>query len=294
MKKNLILIMILSLLTITVAAQTADVEYVDGYAWIITNNQETEIYFGDEISLNETIELEEDSTIKLVYQGSVLTINREGTYNLAELFSASRKMDDNDLSGALASRFKFFMGEGPAKPTQVGGVRAAKQEDDSSITWITSEIDEYVKEIKNAIENDDLDSAEALIEEAYDFVFDEEEEYSLMFYEAYLSMLDNDTRTAAATLSSFEPEPGFREYDEYFLLYSQLLISFYAFDDLIDFSETYEGGTVEVEQELLLLQGIAFSVKEQPLEARRSLNKAIELRPDSAIAEDAEEWLKEL
>ena len=200
----------------------------------------------------------------------------------------------------MAGKLSLMLQGGSSQvQSAVGGVRASEAVAAPKLDWMGSDTAELIKEAQEALRENRFDSAQALLEEAYDLALDEQEESEALFYLGWTLYQKGETAGALKRLTSIQPDSYSNTYHSHFLIAGNILVSTFAYDEAIAWFGDYDPSTAafqdtEAEQAIYLLYGMAFKQKGQSSQAREVLQKSLDLNPSGDTATAARTLLNEL
>jgi tetratricopeptide (TPR) repeat protein len=270
-----------------------EIEYLDGYLDIQDGGEWYELYIGDVISDADTIRLDDDSVAELAISGNKLTLTKPGVYVVAELIKASGESRSFGIASVIGSKIRSIVQEPKQAHTAVMGVRGSKSDD--KLEWMSGDTAELLETGKDRLAEGEFADALEVFEEAYDFA-DPSEETEVLFYMGFTNAMMGQLRFAVEALEFVEPDPDAEFFVDLVLLKGQLLTETFAYDEAIDWLETY---TPDMEdssatQMSYLLLGVSHKGLGNNSDAKSSLEEAIKIDAASDAGVAAQGLLNEL
>lgn len=301
MKRQTILPVFLILIgVIPLMAQTVTIDYIDGYLDVMERGSWVEAYIGDTLSGSDSVRLDKDSYAELSGRNLNLTLTSPGIYRISELISAAGEGNSLGVGNLVSGKLSLMLQGGSSQvQSAVGGVRASEAVAAPKLDWMGSDTAELIKEAQAALRENRFDSAQALLEEAYDLALDDQEESEALFYLGWTHYQKGETAQALKRLISANPDSYSDTYHSHFLITGNILVTTFAYDDAIAWFGKYDPAGAafqdgEAEQAIYLLNGMAFKQKGQSAQARQVLQKVLDLNADGDTAAAARSLLKEL
>jgi tetratricopeptide (TPR) repeat protein len=301
MKKQITLPVFLILFALLPSvAQNVTIDYIDGYLDVMERGSWVEAYIGDTLSASDSVRLDEDSYAELSGRNLNLTLTSPGIYRISELISAAGEGNSLGVGNLVAGKLSLMLQGGSSQvQSAVGGVRASEAVAAPKLDWMGSDTAELIKEAQDALRENRFDSAQALLEEAYDLALDDQEESEALFYLGWTLYQKGETAEALKRLTTVQPDSYSSTYHSHFLITGNILVSTFAYDEAIAWFNDYDPSAAafqdtEAEQAIYLLYGMAFKQKGQSTQAREVLQKSLDLNPSGDTAAAARTLLDEL
>jgi tetratricopeptide (TPR) repeat protein len=301
MKKQITLPVFLILFALLPSvAQNVTIDYIDGYLDVMERGSWVEAYIGDTLSASDSVRLDEDSYAELSGRNLNLTLTSPGIYRISELISAAGEGNSLGVGNLVAGKLSLMLQGGSSQvQSAVGGVRASEAVAAPKLDWMGSDTAELIKEAQDALRDNRFDSAQALLEEAYDLALDDQEESEALFYLGWTLYQKGETAEALKRLTTVQPDSYSSTYHSHFLITGNILVSTFAYDEAIAWFNDYDPSAAafqdtEAEQAIYLLYGMAFKQKGQSTQAREVLQKSLDLNPSGDTAAAARTLLDEL
>jgi tetratricopeptide (TPR) repeat protein len=301
MKKQITLPVFLILFALLPSvAQNVTIDYIDGFLDVMERGSWVEAYIGDTLSASDSVRLDEDSYAELSGRNLNLTLTSPGIYRISELISAAGEGNSLGVGNLVAGKLSLMLQGGSSQvQSAVGGVRASEAVAAPKLDWMGSDTAELIKEAQDALRENRFDSAQALLEEAYDLALDDQEESEALFYLGWTLYQKGETAEALKRLTTVQPDSYSSTYHSHFLITGNILVSTFAYDEAIAWFNDYDPSAAafqdtEAEQAIYLLYGMAFKQKGQSTQAREVLQKSLDLNPSGDTAAAARTLLDEL
>lgn len=263
----------------------------------VLNREDGEWYelgIGEVITDQDTIRLDEDSVAELRARGAKLTLTKPGIYVVADLLKASGESRSIGIASVIGNKIKTIVEEPKQSQTAVMGVRGSKSEDE--LEWMSGDTAELLKSGKDYLADGKVEDALEVLEEAYDFA-DEVEEDEVLFYLGFANALMGELRLALEAIEYVEPDPSMEFYADLILLKGQLLTETFAFEEAVEWLGEYDEDLANdkaAAQMSLLLQGISHKSLGDSSNAKQALQKAVGLDRSSEAGQAAQGVLNEL
>ena len=293
---KLLLVVTFILAASTVFSIDLSVEYIDGYLDLRDGSEWVEVWVGDVVGDDDVIKLDEDSIAELYGPGIKLTLTKSGIYAVEDLLNASGEQRSVGLASMVGGKVASLFAEKKVDAqAAVMGVRGAKSE--SSVQWMTGDTAELMRTGKERLEENKIEEALAVFGEAYDFA-EIDEETEVLFYLGYASYLLGDLRISAdflSDISEIDTEAEF--FPNLLLFYGQVMVETFAFEDAIDWIQTYRDAEIidaSVKQTAYLIEGISYKALEDVENAKTAFEASRAIDPESEIAKTAVTLLGEL
>lgn len=269
---------------VTLFSQDYTVDYIDGIVDIQKDRSWLEVFTGDIIDSGATLKLGNDSIIELSKGPTRLVLSQAGIYSLKNLEFPSAR--NNEVGSMITHKLKVMVGNTRTGKSAVMGVRASDAAEEPNLEWMTSESAEFIQSGKMKLEQADIPGAEEDFRQALSYAQDFSEEQELetaRFYLGYTNTLLEKSGPALKILSQIRPDTAQDFYNELYILRGNLLIESLAFDNAIQWLETFkpDKASVEIQQTIALLTGIAYQGQGNSQKARSMFLLANELEPGS-------------
>ncbi|MBN2049278.1 MAG: hypothetical protein JW760_02435 [Spirochaetales bacterium] len=296
--KIVIIVMVLLASTAFLSAQDLTVDYLEGYLDLQKGNSWVEIYMGDTIPRNAKIRLDEDSLAELSGMNMSFILTRPGIYTVEEMLSSRQTMNNSGLGNLVTGKVSALFSERATGPDTVGGIRASEAVAGPTVDWMTSEAADMISRAREMITQEDYQKAMDLLNEAMDYAVDEYEEGEISFYRGYIHTVNGKAGRALAEFGAIDPDPDQTFYDNLYLLKGKILIDSFAFDEALQWFDTYNpvlqtGEGLSVQQSIYLLHGLAAREAGMGTKASALFQKVVKLNPSSDTAAVAQSLLQE-
>jgi tetratricopeptide (TPR) repeat protein len=287
--KKYIILFFLVIIVFSAYGQNLSVTYIDGFLEVKDGNSWIEVYIGDSLSPTDILRLDEDSLAEFSHGNQTIVLSSPGVYTIGNLIDIS-----NNQSGIvnLVSRKvqQMFSRPGPGK-SAVMGVRADKT-DDEELSWMGSNTEELINWGREKLDEGNYSEARANFLEALDFALDDFEKDEALFYLGYTELLSKNSLKALELFRDVSPHPSVIYYNQAYLLKASLLFESFAWNDTIDWIDTFNGSDIETLGSLTLLKGICYLQLGSHREADNLFEEIIALDPDPETTEIAKELLR--
>lgn len=301
MKRSILFIVPLLLVSAMVVGQEFTVDYVEGYLDIQENGSWYELYIGDPVGSGDTVRLDSGSYAEISDGAITIKLTRPGVYNISELAASARTTQRSGVGSLVLGRVGRLTGQETQRTqTTAGGVRASEAVNQNQPTWAGGEsVDELIEEGLGLLNEGDFQDAYWVFQEAYDYALDDAEYAKSLFYYGYGAALIGNTSEAFELLEEIGPDPDTEFFEDHVIVLGQLLIETFAYEDAIDYlamvtDEDDADVEAEAQQSALLLQGLAYDGMGNERLARTYLQRSRDLLPGTEGASIAEELLNQL
>lgn len=265
------------------------VSYYEGDILVESAGDTFYLDFGDPLNAGDVVVLQDDDMVEIEYLGKDITLGNAGRYILTEIFEAAQKRTEMDIFSALEHKMAL-MARYKKEQSAVLGVRGAQF---GNVVEEGSPLDILLETAEASIKEGYYDAGLAILDEAFDYVYDEQERW-LLFYIAGVYEMDGQSIRALRTLEDIEPEYEDTFYPEYAALFSRLLYETYAFNQVIDFVDNieYDFTNQELHGQILVLKALAMGETRDYNGMEKSLQDVISRYPESEIGKKAESLLE--
>ena len=299
MKRYLVAILLVSLLTASVFAQEIVVAYVDGLLDVREGNSWSELFIGDSLDPDDEIRLGSESYAELTNGRTTIKLSRTGTFEVSDLIEGTGRTESTGIAGLVLNRIGRLTGRGEEPRDSVaGGARASEAARPDPLSWAGGEtVSELVNEGVGYLNEGAYQDAYLVFQEAYDYAITDTEYAEALFYYGYASTLVDKSSQAFDLLEEVGPDPDTDYFASHVLALGQLLVESFAFDEAIEYlTMLVEADDQEPEdiQSGQLLIGIAYDGLGRPAQARNYLREAVRTLPGTPTAGVAERLLEDL
>ena len=289
MKKILLTVVVFLIATITYS-QELEISYFDGDVEITLSGEWVEPEMGETISGSQQIKLGADSYAEILSANSTIKLLKEGVYSVTDLLESADNQDTWELGKIGGINFKNIINKGAYNSSAVMGVRGAKQEDES-IEWIDSSID-YALEGKIKLDDGDIEGALNLFNEGIEL--SEADKAPLYYYSALCYSLQGKNGASLKNLEMVESPENYDFYPDYVILKGNILLEGLEYEGADSILKKYlaKDSSSSKAQIIYLLLSYSSNGMNNKEDARKYLNKVIEINSSSDAAEIAGELLK--
>ncbi len=272
------------------AAISLDIDYLDGtLEYRDGRNTWLELGIGDSVPENRTIRLSGRGFAELSAGDKKITLTQDGLYESADLIGT--EPEKAGFRKVLGSKFSSLFNRSENGQNTAAVVRGAEAESDDFISWEDDSAD-YLADGMGLFDEGDYAGAKDLFEEGSLWetgAVQRECTFRLGLSEQVLG----DPRTARKTLTSISPESDDPFLGEYMITMATLYIESMDYQNANDvlsmFLDTSPSG--DAAQAAWLLSAYSLEGQGDSAGRRRSLQKAIDLGPDTEIGRAAAEML---
>gem|GEM_PF-1716605 len=217
-----VFVVFLTLVTVSLFAQRADVGYVEGAVEYRSGGAWSDVYIGDQLDLSGQLRLGADGYAEILLNGSTIRLSRPGQITLSELQTQSSPVG---VTGALAGRVgRFMKPDDTDAVTTVGGVRASEAVSEPEISWAGGEdVGDLLEEGMAYLQQNNIEEAFYSFEEAFDFSDDADYNEAGFLY-AYSAFLIGEPDTSLEVLGALDPTSSDQYFVDTMLLHAQLLL----------------------------------------------------------------------
>jgi len=301
--KNLLLwgwVLCLVLAAFPAAAQNLRVEYSEGEVQVAAGSGWKDLNPGDSLPATAKIRLAADGLLDLAQGSTRLSVSQPGTYVVADLLAAAKKVSSWQLGQVVGTKLKGAVSgtasvQG-ARASTAGGARAGKAGEPAPIEWVeASESDEAIADGRYLMEAGRYDEALQVFQDALKKA-EAGEAGTLTYYIASVHAHQSRTALALRSLDRVKLEPQEPMYGELVLLKGQLLLESLAFNDALAlFTRQLQLNPAgDFAQALLILTSYSYRGLGKNDGARESLQKAVRLNAGSELGQEASRLLSQL
>ena len=299
MKRTLMLILMVLIVSFSAVAQEIVIGYVDGLLEVRENGTWYELYIGDAVSDSDQIRLGRDSYAELSSGQTTVKLSRAGTYQVSDLIESTGRTQSTGIASMVLGRIGRLTGHQQADDqTSAGGARASEAVNQSAPTWAGGEsIDELISEGTELLNEGAYQDAYYVFQEAYDYAISDEEYARALFYYGYASTLVGRTAQAFDLLEEVGPQDDTPYFASHVLALGQLLVESFAYDEAIEYLNELASDDDQAPEDIQsaqLLLGIAYDGLGMAGQARTHLTRARQTVPGTQAAEAAERLLADL
>lgn len=279
------------------AAQTVSVAYAEGEIEVQRGSKWEDVLVGDTLRARARIRLGDSGYVELSRGRDTVRLTRPGSYEISSLFETVERNQRAGLGAMIRSRVRsLFGGDEREDEPAVAGVRGDETES-GELMWAGGE--DPAELIDRGIEllaAGNYGEARYRFEEARDFAETDAQATRAAFYLAYTDYTQGNVREAVSAFAELDMAPQARDYGTYALAYGQALVETFAYEEAVEWLESYlEGSEPEPapadRQAALVLLGVAHEGAGDTASARRALEEAVALRPESDEARVAKDVL---
>jgi tetratricopeptide (TPR) repeat protein len=293
MKRSIFTLLVLVAFATSISGTDVSIDYIDGYLDVKEGGEWYELYIGEVITDADTIRLDENSVAELSLPGTTLTLTRPGIYVIADLLEASGERRSTGLGSVIGNKLKSIVKEPEQGQTAVMGVRGSKSE--NKLEWMSGDTAELLEAGIDHLAEENYAEAVGVFEEAYEFA-DIAEETEVLFYLGLANAMMGQIRFAVEALENVDPDPASQIFTDLILLKGQLLHETFAYQEAVDWLETY---TPELQDDAstqmsLLLTGSSHKGLGNTDMARNALEAAVAIDASSDAGQAAQNLIGEL
>ncbi len=277
-----------------VGSEDFGIQYREGEVSIHHSETWKPISIGDEISRDAVLRLGVDSYLEMGDGKVILRIARPGVYRVADLLEAHAAEASESLFTRIQQRLRRVLSSSTERAPAVAGTRADEAAPIAELEWLGGDtVAELIEEGRLALDDENIDTAVELFDEAALFATSAEEPEAA-FYLGYSLFLSGESREALQWLQLHEPDTGAYYYHEHVMTLAQAHLDVSAADEAIALLAGYLQSAAH-ESELLpaahLLMGIGYRMSGRLSRAHRELNRVVSIAPDSSEAAVATQLL---
>ncbi len=284
-------LLILCFAVLPLSAVNLNVDYLDGnLEYREGRDTWLKLSIGDSIPDNRTIRLSGRGFAELSAGGKKITLTQDGVYETANLIGD--EPEKANFRQVLGSKFSSLFNRSGSSQNTAAAVRGAEAESDDFISW-EDESTDYLADGMALFDDGDYIGAKDLFEEGSLWetgAVQRECSFRLGLSEQVLG----DPRTARNTLTSIRPENDDPFLDEYTIAMATLYIESMEFQEadavLAEFLKNNPRG--DAAQAAWLLSAFSLEGQGDGAGSRKSLQKTVDLGPNTEIGKAASEMLK--
>ncbi len=291
MKRMGILVGVALLAAALAGAQPLSVEYVDGLLEMRSGNAWQEVYIGDSVPEQAVLRLSEDGIAELSAGSVTITLDRDGTYSVADLLRSGKQVAGWNLGGIVNSKLNKLVAPSQEGQTAVMGVRGAAQ-GEQQLEWV-DEGEQYLKRGKDLLGKGEYLAATDVLLEGAELAFSKEERQEYLFYAAYSQNQAGNNGRALALLEQVDGRPGMPFFGDYVLLKGRLMIEGLDFEGALALFDQYlrQPGSDETQQVVRFMKALCQQQLGRTSDARQTLEGAWRLDPGSEYGKAAKQML---
>jgi len=273
------------------SAEETYIDYLEGILEVQVSGNWQEVGIGDSIADNAKLRLSDNGYAELLVGDSVVSLTRDGTYNVSELIRGSASV----ASTSLDLKKKITLSSGYEKWQQEAtmGVRGAEATVSDSAGM--EDAYTYLEAGLKSLDQGDYEEALINFEEGWDFF----EDQNCLFFAAVCYDALGQKRSYTKSLQDIsvsDLEKGFQ--GAYVIRMSDLLIRSLSYKEAIDLITGFEKGNAALsgdeEQQIQYLKGTAYLGSGNKQNARAAFQKAKDLAPSTPVGEQASQALSSL
>jgi tetratricopeptide (TPR) repeat protein len=288
-----ILILVSSALGALVA-QDIRVSYVDGSVDVQKAGGWAGLGIGDTIAGDARVRLGAASYLELAADGATIKLNQMGSYTIADLLTAAKKIQDGRTQEILSSTLSRLARGTGTNQSAVMGVRGANEGKRDQSQWATSDAEVYLDDGKDFIASGEYGKAIERLQSALDDASDEiapEIKYNL----GYAYELNGDTKDSVKLISDLDPRAEEPWAPDFILLKAKLFLDTNAFAQDVQWL-TGRGAVLAQDaqrgQLYYFLLALGYRGSGDTANEGLSLDKASSIEPSSDIGAAASELAK--
>lgn len=278
-------------LAIPLSAVDINVDYLDG-SLEYRQGRDTwlQLDIGDTIPDGASIRLSGRGFAELSAGARKVTLTRDGIYESSDLIG--EEPEKANFRQVIGSKFSSLLKRESNSPNTAAAVRAAEAESDDFISW-EDESTDYLVDGMVLFDEGDYQGAMELFEEGslWESGVTQRE---CTFRLGVCEQITGDPRAARNILTSVKPEPDDPFLDEYTVTMATLYIESMEYREadmvLASYLETDPRG--DAAQAAWLLSAYSLDGQGDGSGSRKSLQKAVELGPNTEIGQAATEMLE--
>ncbi|MBF9015910.1 MULTISPECIES: tetratricopeptide repeat protein [unclassified Oceanispirochaeta] len=290
MKRIFVLIFIALLcLPVLLSADDTYIDYLEGVLEVQISGSWEEIGIGDEVALTAKLKLSDDGYAELLVGDAVVSLTRDGTYNVQDLVKGSSSVQTASLD--LKKKLTLSTGHEKWQHEATMGVRGA--EASTSDGTGMEDAYTYLEAGMESMAEGDFEEALINFEEGWDFF---EDQNCLLFTAICYEQL-GQKRSYLKMLQDVELDYLETEYQgTYAVRMGDLLIRSLDYNDAVTVLNSVDSDSLSTEeaQQLNYLMGTAFLGSGDKQKAKTSFQKAKDIAPASELGLQAAETLSSL
>jgi tetratricopeptide (TPR) repeat protein len=271
------------------------VAYADGPAEIAAGTGWTRLEPGDSVGAADRIRIGAQGIVELTLRTGSLTLNRPGTYLIGDLVDQAKSVSSWNLGNLVSNKLKIAVNPERSRSSAVMGVRAEAVTKAPAVQWMVDEPDPVLEQGKARIEEGKYQDALGVLEKGLPAAEpDRIPAYRYYLAAAYAELGRNGPALKHIEAATIDTDEDF--YNEFILLKGRLLIEGTSFEGALahfdGFLKTNSRGPTA--QAVLILSSYCHLGLGSGPEARKVLQKAVDLDPGSDLAAEASALLKKL
>ncbi len=290
MKKLIIFISFVALFLAPLFGQEVLVTYVDGDMTVQDNGSWDDVFSGDTLQGNSVVKVGANTIAELEITGRKIVLDKPGTFKIAELAAASRKVASFGNSINLK---KFLTGSNRgASQSAVMGVRGAKADNDANdVNWLTDDT-MALSDAKDLISSGKYKKAIRILNTNITDAFDEElPEYDFYLGKSYYLL--GKPGKALSYLSKVAGDPSTAFYPDFVVLKGNLLLDSFSYNNALDLFNRYlkRDNKSETAQLVAFLSAKAYNALGKKSAAEEKLRMAVSLNGSNEVGRAAKKLL---
>lgn len=296
--KSIVCFCLLSFLIVAsaMAAPGLRVTYVDGTAYIGSDNSWKRLGIGDSVSTESTVRLDAGASLDIKGLGADLYLMQKGSYRIRDLLAARRKLTSPGIGAAISAKLKGMLKGPTSNQSAVAGVRGADESRSSDSDWVENGFQESLQKAKDEIRSERYAEAIDTLEAATDAATAEELP-ELRYNLAYAYSQSGDTPNASRQLFGLSPVDGAPWSLDYVLLRAKVDLDANAFDQAIQWLTTPRNDLSRDADRASLyyfLLGLGYRGLGDPADEQLVLDRLVATDGDSELGKAAARLLKDL
>lgn len=271
---------------LTVSFLEGSVEVRDGSSW-------RPLTIGAMISPGSTVRIGQKSYLEISSDTSTISLSESGSYSLKWIFSERERFRSTGVAQSITSHMAALLDPGISGSTTMG-VRGAKINAPSGITWMSSDAQMYLESGRSLIQKGDYRGAIAELKTALDSASATEAPV-VRYYLSYAYSSSGDTRKALEQAAQVNPSDLGDRAADLVLLEGKLLVDGNAYGQDIRWLTTHSsliGSEVERRQLYYFLLGLGYSGARAEPQARKSYRKVVSIDGATDLARTARRLLE--
>lgn len=290
MKRSIVLIFIVLLwLPVMISADDTYIDYLEGVLEVQNSGIWEEIGIGDEVASNAKLRLSDDGYAELLVGDSLVSLSRDGTYDVRDLVRGSSSIQTASLD--LKKKLTLSTGHEKWQHEATMGVRGA--EASTSDGTGMEDAYTYLEAGMESMAEGDFEEALINFEEGWDFF---EDQNCLLFTAICYEQL-GQKRSYVKMLQDVEFDYLESDYQgTYAVRMGDLLIRSLDYDEAVSVLNNVDAKSLSTDeaQQLNYLMGTAFLGNGEETKAKSAFQKAKDIAPSSELGLQAAETLSSL
>lgn len=282
------------LISTALSAQEFFAAYVEGTVEHRTDEGWAESVIGDTFSAGTEVRLGDDGFLEVISGNRTIRYRQEGTFRLGDT-AAPSDTESTDVGGLIRATVSRFARTSATRSERAisAGVRASEAAQEPTIDWAGNEPpEELIEKGIDALNNDQIEDASFLFEDAFIFADGEVRDRASFFFVYTLYLLD-EVELALETMEGLSLDPMAEYYPDYAVVAGEIYLTAgkpegaaRLLQRAVDHHTTLEQTDPLTAQGIYYLLGSALE-EEDPERAERYFTRAAEIAPTTVVGTEA-------